>query len=105
MNKTTLSVQELASQLGIGLSKAYALVKEPDFPTIRIGTRILIPVDGLHEWLAHEAKGGGTVATEQKSTISHNTLSCQLPWKCKQQQLSNCDYSYRCFVTEIRIKL
>lgn len=65
MNKTTLSVQELASQLGIGLSKAYALVKEPDFPTIRIGTRILIPVDGLHEWLAHEAKGGGTVATEQ----------------------------------------
>lgn len=33
MNKTTLSVQELASQLGIGLSKAYALVKEPDFPT------------------------------------------------------------------------
>ena len=48
MTKTTLSVQELASQLGIGLSKAYALVKEPDFPTIRIGTRILIPVDGLH---------------------------------------------------------
>jgi excisionase family DNA binding protein len=65
MNKTTLSVQELASQLDIGLSKAYALVKEPDFPTVRIGTRILIPVDGLHEWLAHEAKGGGTVATEQ----------------------------------------
>lgn len=65
MNKTTLSVQELASQLGIGLSKAYALVKEPDFPTVRIGTRILIPVDGLHEWLAHEAKGGGTVAAEQ----------------------------------------
>lgn len=65
MNKTTLSVQELASQLGIGLSKAYALVKEPDFPTVRIGTRILIPIDGLHEWLAREAKGGGTVATEQ----------------------------------------
>ena len=65
MNKTTLSVQELASQLGIRLSKAYTLVKEPDFPTVRIGTRILIPVDGLHEWLAHEAKGGGTVATEQ----------------------------------------
>ena len=31
MNKTTLSVQELASQLGIGLSKAYALVKEIQF--------------------------------------------------------------------------
>ena len=36
MNKTTLSVQELASQLGIGLSKVYALVKKPDFPTVRM---------------------------------------------------------------------
>lgn len=51
MEKTTMSVQELAAQMGISLPKAYELVKEPDFPTIRVGTRILIPVEAYKEWL------------------------------------------------------
>ena len=51
MEKQTISVQELSSQLGISLPKAYELVKTPGFPVIRIGTRILIPVDALKEWL------------------------------------------------------
>ena len=33
------------------LVKAYELVKTPGFPVIRIGTRILIPVDAFKEWL------------------------------------------------------
>ena len=57
MEKTTMSVQELSAQMGISLPKAYELVKSPGFPTIRIGTRILIPVDAYKEWqlknLAH----------------------------------------------------
>ena len=51
MEKTTMSVQELAAQMGISLPKAYELVKTPGFPTIRIGTRILIPVEAYREWL------------------------------------------------------
>lgn len=51
MEKTTMSVQELSAQMGISLPKAYELVKMPGFPTIRIGTRILIPVDAYKEWL------------------------------------------------------
>lgn len=51
MEKTTMSVQELAAQMGISLPKAYELVKDPDFPTIRVGTRILIPVEAYREWL------------------------------------------------------
>ena len=51
MEKTTLSVQELAARLGISLPVAYDLVKRPDFPALRIGSRILIPVDGLQTWL------------------------------------------------------
>ena len=49
MEKATMSVQELASQLGISLPKAYELVKRPGFPVLRIGTRILIPVDAFRE--------------------------------------------------------
>ena len=51
MEKSTMSVQELSAQLGISLVKAYELVKTPGFPTLRIGTRILIPVDAYKAWL------------------------------------------------------
>ena len=55
MEKTTISVQELSAQMGISLPKAYELVKSNGFPTIRIGTRILIPVDAYKEWLMKTA--------------------------------------------------
>ena len=49
MEKTTMSVQELSAQMGISLPKAYELVKTPGFPTIRIGARILIPIEAYKE--------------------------------------------------------
>ena len=51
MEKETMSVQELSTRMGISLPKTYALTKEPDFPVVHIGTRILIPVDAFKEWL------------------------------------------------------
>ena len=53
--KSVMSVQELARQMGISLPKAYELVKEPGFPTIRIGTRILIPTEGFRDWLRQKS--------------------------------------------------
>lgn len=58
MEKSTMSVQELSAHMGISLPKAYELVKEPGFPTIRIGARILIPVDGFKAWLKEESESG-----------------------------------------------
>lgn len=46
-----MSVQQLSAQMGINLPKAYELVKIPRFPTIRIGARILIPIESYKEWL------------------------------------------------------
>ena len=51
MEKTTMSVKELANNLGISLPKAYQLVKQPGFPVIHVGARILIPVDAFQEWM------------------------------------------------------
>ena len=55
MDKETMSVQELSTRMGISLPKAYELVKEPGFPTIRIGTRILIPTEGFRDWLRQKS--------------------------------------------------
>ncbi|WP_313292732.1 excisionase family DNA-binding protein [Faecalispora jeddahensis] len=50
-----MSVQELSIKLGISLPKAYELVKQPGFPVLRIGTRILIPIDAYKQWLADQS--------------------------------------------------
>ena len=47
----TLTVDELSMLLRIGKNKAYQLTRRSDFPTLRIGCRILIPKDKLIEWL------------------------------------------------------
>ncbi len=60
MEKSTMSVQELSAQMGISLPKAYELVKQPGFPILRIGTRILVPVEDFHDWLMKKSGGGGS---------------------------------------------
>ena len=50
--KMTVSVEEMAALIGVSRSVAYQLVKEPDFPSIRVGgRRLIIPVKSLERWL------------------------------------------------------
>ena len=50
--KLTLSVDELARELGISKPLAYDLIKREGFPSIRISERrIIVPVDTLRSWL------------------------------------------------------
>lgn len=46
-----MSVKELMKELGIGRNKAYALVKQRDFPAKRIGRTYIINRRKLSEWL------------------------------------------------------
>ena len=46
-----LSVPEMAAALGISRAGAYELARSEGFPTLRIGTRIVIPKDELREWI------------------------------------------------------
>ena len=55
MDKVTMSVQEMAMQMGISLSKAYALTREDGFPIVRVGKRVLIPVSEFKVWLSARA--------------------------------------------------
>jgi excisionase family DNA binding protein len=56
IKKVALNLSELQVALGIGRSKAFELTRQPGFPAVRIGRRILIPVDALNEWLAEQVK-------------------------------------------------
>ena len=58
--KLTLSVDELAKELGISKPIAYELIKREGFPSIRISERrIIIPVDALRSWLNANAGAVG----------------------------------------------
>ncbi len=46
-----LSVPQLAAILGISRASAYALVKQDGFPSLNIGSRIVIPKDKLILWV------------------------------------------------------
>lgn len=46
-----LSVPQLAAVLNISHSGAYALVRSEGFPSLKIGSRIVIPKDKLQNWI------------------------------------------------------
>ena len=52
-----LSVPEVASVLGISRAGAYELVKEKGFPSLTIGSRILVPRDKLIAWIDERSSG------------------------------------------------
>lgn len=58
-DKLVLSVQELASVLGICKPRAYELMNSADFPAIQISPRRkVVPRDALETWLAQQAAHG-----------------------------------------------
>lgn len=58
--KLTLSVEEMANELGISRPIAYELIKREGFPAIRISERrIIIPVEALRNWLNKNAGACG----------------------------------------------
>lgn len=49
------NIPEIAVLLDINVVKAYELAKRKDFPTVRIGRRILVPKQAFHRWLEGQA--------------------------------------------------
>ena len=52
-----LNVKQLADLLGVSDSSVYELIQEDDFPSLRIGKRIVIPKEELRKWISAHTKG------------------------------------------------
>ena len=55
--RMALSPQEAADVLGVSRPTVYELMHRADFPSFPVGTRRLIPTEGLHEWVRNQTKG------------------------------------------------
>ena len=47
----SLTVEEMAKELNISRTTAYALVKQEDFPAFHIGRKVLVNRKGLQRWM------------------------------------------------------
>lgn len=52
--RLAIPLQEAARKLSLGRNAAYAAAESGQIPTIRIGRKILVPVDALERLLAGE---------------------------------------------------
>lgn len=53
-----LNSDTVAKTLGIAPSSAYELMHEKDFPTLRIGSRMVVPKEKFIQWVEEHTKGG-----------------------------------------------
>ena len=53
-----LNAELVAKVLGVSPSSAYELMHEPDFPVLRVGSRIVVPKGKFIEWVRRGTKGG-----------------------------------------------
>ena len=54
-----LNSKTVAKVLGVSPSSGYELMHDPDFPTLRVGSRMVVPKEQFIQWVNAHAKGGG----------------------------------------------
>ena len=57
-DKLAFSTTEAAEVLSISRPTLYQLLNRPDFPSFRVGNRVLVSADGLRRWVLQQAAGG-----------------------------------------------
>ncbi len=50
-SQATISVEQTATLLGLGRTAAYEAARRGEFPTRRLGRRLVVPVPALLAWL------------------------------------------------------
>ena len=53
-----LNAATVARVLGVSPSSGYELMHEPDFPVLKIGSRIVVPKEKFAEWVSRHTQGG-----------------------------------------------
>ncbi len=50
MERDGMDLKEFADYMGIGMTKAREIARQPDFPSYPIGRKIFVSFEGLKEW-------------------------------------------------------
>ena len=53
-----LNAELVAKVLGVSPSSGYELMHEPDFPVLKVGSRMVVPKEKFMEWVEQHTSGG-----------------------------------------------
>ena len=53
-----LNAATVARVLGVSPSSGYELMHEPDFPVLKVDSRLVVPKEKFVEWVSQHAQGG-----------------------------------------------
>ena len=53
-----LNANLVAQVLGVASSSTYELMHEPDFPVLRVGSRMVVPKEQFIQWITEHTEGG-----------------------------------------------
>ena len=53
-----LNAKTVAKVLSVSPSSCYELMHEPDFPVLKIGSRMVVPKEQFVEWVLRHTQGG-----------------------------------------------
>ena len=53
-----LNSELVAKVLGVSPSSGYELMHEPDFPVLRVGSRMVVPKEKFIQWVEEHTGGG-----------------------------------------------
>ena len=53
-----LNAAMIARVLGVSHASSYELMHEKDFPTLHVGSRMVVPKEKFIEWVEQHTKGG-----------------------------------------------
>lgn len=56
MERMVLVASDIAEALNTGINTAYALMHREDFPSIRIGRKLVVPRDAFLRWLDRQTE-------------------------------------------------
>ena len=52
-----LNANLVAQVLGVSISTAYEVMHEPGFPTLRVGSRMVVPKEKFMQWVEEQSGG------------------------------------------------
>lgn len=56
LSPLAVSAAEAARLLGVSRPTLYQYIGRDDFPSFKLGNRVLVSVDGLREWIDRQSK-------------------------------------------------
>ena len=59
MKESVYTNHNEAKVLGTSPSSGYELMHQPDFPVLRVGSRMVVPREQFIQWVNAHTKGGG----------------------------------------------